>query len=233
MIKASHSLSEIAVPRFQYYIFCFTVRYINNSLACLSNLARWGINPSPNCIFCRQIQTTKHIVAGCTPCLGRYTCRHNSVLLNLTKFIEPFAKKLYCYLPSYSLPEIVTGSSSRPDLLAVDKKNNLYSVELTVGHETNAEKNERRIREKYEHLLRDGTLKRVYKNIKFINLVITTAGIYSRESDQFFKMLKELNVDDNAVQYIASKLNEICIRSSYYIFCMRMKDWTDPELMDV
>ena len=45
-------------------------------------------------------------------------------------------------------------------------------------------------------------------------------------------MLKELNVDDNAVKYIASKLIEICIRSSYYIFCMRMKDWTDPELMD-
>ena len=47
-----------------------------------------------------------------------------------------------------------------------------------------------------------------------------------------FKMLQELNVDDTAVKYIASKLIEICIRSSYYIFCMRMKDWTDPELMD-
>ena len=83
------------------------------------------------------------------------------MLLYLTKFIEPFVKKLYCDLPSYSSPEIVTGSSSRPDLLAVDEKNNLYVVELTVGHETNAEKNERRKREKYEHLLRDSTLKRV------------------------------------------------------------------------
>ena len=45
-------------------------------------------------------------------------------------------------------------------------------------------------------------------------------------------MLKELSVDDTAVKYIASKLIEICIRSSYHIFCMRMKDWTDPELMD-
>ena len=213
-------------------IFCFTVRYMNNSLACLSNLARWGINTSPNCIFCREIQTTKHIVAGCTPCLDRYTWRHNSVLLNLAKFIEPIVKKLYCDLPSYSSPEIVTGSSSRPDLLAIDEKNKRYVVELTVGHETNTEKNEKRKREKYEHLLRDGTLKRVYKKIKFINLVMTTAGIYSRESDQFFKMLQELKVDDTAVKYIASKLIEICIRSSYYIFCMRMKDWTDPELMD-
>ena len=79
---------------------------------------------------------------------------------------------------------------------------------------------------------RDDALKRIYKKITFINLVMTTAGIYSEESDRFSKMLKELNVDDTAVKYIASKLIEICIRSSYYIFCMRMKDWTDPELMD-
>ena len=61
---------------------------------------------------------------------------------------------------------------------------------------------------------------------------MTTAGIYSKESDQFFKMLKDLNVDDTARKYIASKLIEICIRSSNYIFCKRMKDWIDPELMD-
>ena len=69
---------------------------------------------------------------------------------------------------------------------------------------------------------------------KLIEICIRSsyAGIYSRESDQFFKMLQELKVDDTAVKYIASKLIEICIRSSYYIFCMRMKDWTDPELMD-
>ena len=66
------------------------------------------------------------------------------MLLNLAKFIEPIVKKLYCDLPSYSSPEIVTGSSSRPDLLAINKKNNLYVVELTVGHETNTEKNEKR-----------------------------------------------------------------------------------------
>ena len=87
-------------------------------------------------------------------------------------------------------------------------------------------------KDKYEHLLRDDTLKRVYKKVKFINVVMKTAGIYSKESDQFLKMLKDLNVDDTVVKYITSKLIEICIRSSYYIFCMRMKDWTDPELMD-
>ena len=154
------------------------------------------------------------------------------MLINLAKFLEPIVQKLYCDLPSYSSPEIVTGTSSRPDLLAINKKDSLYVVELTVRHETNTEKNERGKKEKYKNLLRDDTLKRVCKEIKFINLVMTTAGIYSKESDQFFKMSKDLNVDDTTVKYIASKLIEICIRSSYYIFCMRMKDWTDPDLMD-
>ena len=36
---------------------------------------------------------------------------------------------------------------------------------------------------------------------------MATAGVYSRESDQFFKMLKELNIDD--LKYITSKLIEI------------------------
>ena len=61
---------------------------------------------------------------------------------------------------------------------------------------------------------------------------MTTAGIYSRESDQFFNIMKELNVDNAAVKYIASKLIVICIRSSYYLFCMKIKDWIDPELKD-
>ena len=55
------------------------------------------------------------------------------MLINLAKFLEPIVKKLYFDLPSYSSPEIVTGSSSRPDILAIDRKNNLYVVELTVA----------------------------------------------------------------------------------------------------
>ena len=47
-----------------------------------------------------------------------------------------------------------------------------------IERSTKKKKNEQRKKETYEHLLRDGTLKRVYKKIKFINLVITTAGIY-------------------------------------------------------
>ena len=101
-------------------IFNFTIRYMNNSLACFSNLARWDANASANCKFCRKVQTTKHIVAGCASCLNRYTWRHNSVLLNLVKFLQPIVKKLSCDIPSFLSPEIVTGTAARPNLLVVD-----------------------------------------------------------------------------------------------------------------
>ena len=87
-------------------IINFTIRYMNNPLACFSNLARWGMNVSASCSFCREVQTTKHIVAGCASCLNRYTWRHNSVLLNLAKFLQPMVKKLYCDIPSFYHPKL-------------------------------------------------------------------------------------------------------------------------------
>ena len=36
-------------------IFNFTIRYMNNSHACFSNSARWGINVSASCTFCREV----------------------------------------------------------------------------------------------------------------------------------------------------------------------------------
>ena len=205
---------------------------MNNSLACFSNLARWGINVSASCTFCREVQTTKHIVAGCASCLNRYTWRHNSVLLNLAHFLQPIVKKLYCDIPSLLSPEIVTGTAVRPDLLVVDRMNNLYVIELTVGHESNTVANATRKAKKYEHVLNDSDLKRLHRKICFVNLVMTAISIYSKHSEEFFKMLKDLNVDNTAATYISTKLTEICIRSSYYIFCMRTKEWTEQDLMN-
>ena len=69
-------------------------------------------------------------------------------------------------------------------------------------------------------------------SICFLNLVMTVIGIYSKHSEEFSKMLKDLNIDNTAATYISTKLKEICIRSSYYIFCMRTKEWTGLDLMN-
>ena len=114
----------------------------------------------------------------------------------------------------------------------MDRMNNLFIIELTVGHESNTAANATRKAKKYEHLLNDGDLKRSYRKICFVNLVMTAIGIYSKHSEEFFKVLTDLNIDNIAASYISTKLTEICIRSSYYIFCMRTKEWTELDLMN-
>ena len=113
------------------------------------------------------------------------------MLLNLANFLQPIVKKPYCDIPSFLSPEIVTGTAARPDLLVVDKMNNLFIIEITVGHESNTVANATRKAKKYEHLLNDSDLKRSHRKICFVNLVMTTIGIYSKHSDDFFKMFKD------------------------------------------
>ena len=45
-------------------------------------------------------------------------------------------------------------------------------------------------------------------------------------------MLNTLKIDSSLIKYTAVKVTCICIRTSYYIFCMRDKDWSSPELME-
>ena len=106
----------------------------------------------------------------------------------------------------------------------------MYIVELTVGHESNADRNTKRKADKYSHLLKDQRLLRTYKKVEFINLVITTGGVFSKVTKPFFTMLNSLQA--NIVKYVAIKVITVGIRTSYYIFSMREKDWMTPELME-
>ena len=223
--KAQHTL-----PR---NIYNYTVRYMNDTLPSLSNLFRWGKSLTASCSHCRHVQTTKHILSGCSFCLDRYTWRHNSVLLNLANVLQPFVKKIFVDLPGrFSTPDIITGPSLRPDMVVIDKSNRMYIIELTVGHESNAESNAKRKAEKYSQLLHDEALCRSYRSIDFINLVMTTGGVFSKDTRSFFTMLNTLKIDSSLIKYTAVKVTCICIRTSYYIFCMRDKDWSSPELME-
>ena len=117
-------------------------------------------------------------------------------------------------------------------MIVIDKSNRMSIIELTVGHESNAESNAKRKAEKYSQLLHDEALCRTYKSIEFINLVMTTGGVFSKDTRSFFTMLNTLKIDSSLIKYTAVKVTCICIRTSYYIFCMRDKDWSSPELME-
>ena len=167
----------------------------------------------------------------CTPCLDRYTWRHNSILLNIANILKPSVKTVYADLPGRFLcPDSITGASHRPDMILIDSENKMYIVELTVGHESNVDRNIKRKADKYSHLLKDQRLLRTHKKVEFINLVITTGGVFSKDTKPFFTMLNSLQM--NIVKYVAIRVITVCIRTSYYIFYMREKDWTTSELME-
>ena len=174
-------------------IYNNTIRYMNNSLASLSNLSRWGTSFTSSCNFCRHIQTTKHVLSGCTPCLDRYTWRHNSILLNIANILKPLVQTIYVDLPGRFLcPDSITGASHRPGMILIDSENKMYIVEVTVGHESIVDRNIKRKADKYSHLLKDQRLLRTHKKVEFINLVITTGGVISKDTKPFFTMLNSL-----------------------------------------
>ena len=65
----------------------------------------------------------------------------------------------------------------------------MYIVESTVGHESNVHCNIKHKAEKYSNLLKDARSLPTYKKVEFINLVITTGGVFSKDMEPFFTML--------------------------------------------
>ena len=126
---------------------------------------------------------------------------------------------------------IITGTAVRPDLILVDRKNNMFIIELTVGHESTTKSNTARKATKYKHLLIDKEMTGPYNKVNFVNLLMTFIGVYSAHVEVFFAMLKSLGVDSSATKYITSKLSEICLRATYFIFYMRGKEWSEPEII--
>ena len=57
---------------------------------------------------------------------------------------------------------------------------------------------------------------------------ISTLNFAGKMIKTYSKCLKELKRGD---ERIINKCQEVAIRTSYYIYCRRRKEWTDPELM--
>ena len=170
-----------------------------------------------------------YVVAGCNSYLNRFTWRHDLVLKFIANILQPIhSEKLYVDLPGFLNPSIVTGDKYEPDLLLSTKDNCLCIIELTVGYETNVRINSKRKQAKYMDVIKEQ--KKHFKSVKLINLSISALGVFDKESSTFLKMLNELDVSEAQTKYCIKKIINICIRSSYYIFCFH-KEWTNPDLM--
>ena len=129
-------------------------------------------------------------------------------------------------LPGFHLPVSLQGMS-RPDIV-IKLNVCLWVVELTVGFETNISKNFDRKQKNYNLLLSE--LRNRFKTVTYVNLSMGACGVIGKNSN-LFKLMKEFDLPANDISYHITKIINICPRATYYIFCCRNKDWTNPELM--
>ena len=231
-LSSLNSLWSSAQSKLPTNIFNFSVKYINSTLPTQVNLHRWGLSSSSDCSFCLVHESLLHVVSGCKVYLqqGRYTWRHDSILLFIAKSFQCLQQaKIFADIPGYISPSVLTGDDLRPDLLISILEEWLYILELTVGFESNLSTNAERKAQKYRDLVLQQSNK--YANVKFINLSMSALGIFDKSTSDFLDMLTDLHFDTATKNYIARKLTTIAIRTSYYIFCRRNKEWQNPELL--
>ena len=169
-------------------IFNFTIKYLNNTLPTRKNLSLWKLCHSSDCQFCLLPETLLHVVAGCKVYLqqGLYTWWHNSVLNFLaTSFKVVKGSSLFADIPGFPSPSIITGDNLRPDLLLKTKDTCLYSLELTIGFETNINNNAERKHLKYLRLVSD--LRSQYTSVTIVNLSMSALGILLTHVFHFLK----------------------------------------------
>ena len=136
---------------------------------------------------------------------------------------------IYADLPGFINPSAITGDTLPPDLLLALPHKCLYILELTVEFETNIRKNSHRKHRKYNDVIRQH--EHLFSEVKYITLSVSALGIFDQLSQSFLDMLKDLNYNPSTRNYLIRKITNIAIRTTYYIFCRRDKDWESPSLM--
>ena len=105
----------------------------------------------------------------------------------------------------------------------------MYVLELNVGFESNMEKNGKQKNDKHKELLK--SMEKDYTSVTFINLSMGSLGIIGKDSINLLKLLKATNMDKNSIAFCIKKLSACCIRCTYYLFCIKDKDWSDAALL--
>ena len=85
-----------------------------------------------------------------------------------------------------------------------------------------------RQKEKCVNLIKE--MSRNYRWVKFVNLPMSSLGVFSDECSTFLDMMNDIGIDKKQQLYIIKKMINIAIRATYYIFCCRNKNWDSPDL---
>lgn len=114
------------------------------------------------------------------------------------------------------------------DVLLTTSDKQLYIIELIVGYETNFTNNVNRKKAKYKDLITQ--VDKNFLTVKFVNLSVSSLGVFDEECRTFLEMLNDLRLDKRQ-PYCIKKMISTAIRSTYYVFCCRNKEWSTTELM--
>ena len=213
-------------------IFAFSRKALIFCLPNRSNLYRWKLIENNECGACKSTETQLHVLSNCTHYLNRYTWRHDSILWTILKKISwciSEGTKIYADLKceefKYTCPSELF-ESQRPDIVLIKGKK-IWVVELTVCFETNTKKSRDYKKDRYKTLKNQLNIE--CEDFVVIYFEVTTLGFISKESlKQMKKLLSELEVNVDRTLY---KCMETAIRASYYVFCRRNKEWTEPKLL--
>ena len=72
-----------------------------------------------------------------------------------------------------------------------------------------------------------------FNEVNFVNLSMSSLGIFAQECSTFLEMLGNVGLDKNYQTYCVRKMMTIAIRSTYYIFCCRNKEWESPDMLTI
>ena len=114
---------------------------------------------------------------------------------------------------------------ARPDI-AIKTRDTLTVIELNCPYETNTTKSceykETRYKEIKSELLTPPS------NFRLIFLEVTSLGFVTKNIKTFRNFLKSININE---RYLIEKLQEVAIRCSFFIYCRRNKNWSEPNLI--
>ena len=146
------------------------------------------------------------IIIGCQQYLDHFTWRHDSILNFIAKSLQPVINvhsSLYANVNGFLNPSIIAGENYRPDLLFLIQSKCLYVLEWTVGLESNLNNNAVREKEKYLNFIKE--MSRNYKCAKFVNLSMSSFGVFSHECSTFLHMMNDIGIDKKQQHYIIKK----------------------------
>ena len=216
-----------------------------NTLPTFDNLKRWGMRVNDRCPFCGNIQTLAHVLTGCSVALeqGRFTWRHNSVLLSIINFIRPMLKdgfSLFSDLPGFQaphggvIPPDVHVTNLKPDLFIIDITSRVVVFfELTCPWDSNVQRSHEYKERKYAPLIAD--LSSRYRVFNY-SVEISARGQISKENRARLKscLYNCCEAPRSSIGNLIRICSKSSLLSSFSIFSARKEpSWSSPGPLTV